>query len=337
MTSPSAADPAGMRIRPSRPDDEEGVVRLLADTLGWKVDERHRKLLSWKHRLNPFGVSPGWIAEDESGLAGFRTLMRWEFICGDSIVRAARAVDTATAPRAQGRGVFRALTLRAVSDLAAEGVACIFNTPNTSSAPGYLSMGWHAVGRLPISFRPSGLRTLPKLRGARAPGDLWSIPGSPGESAAEALAGADEVAKFLSSVSPRAALSGCYSTNITVEFLQWRYGKCPIGYRIWLAGNAMQDGIVIFRQRRRGTAMETVIAEVIFPGDCSARFIRHTCRELLKATRSDYAVALGSTRPRGWVPLSRSGPLLTWRPLQWSGEVPGLSSWSLSTGDIELF
>jgi len=337
MTSPTDAARPGISIRRLEPADEEAVLELLAVTLGWDIDDRHRQLFSWKHRLNLFGVSPGWVAEDESGLAGFRTLMRWEFISDGSIIRAARAVDTATAPHAQGRGVFRALTMRAVSDLTDEGVACIFNTPNTNSAPGYLSMGWQAIGRLPVSFRPSRPGTLAKLPGARAAGDLWSLPGCTGEDAAEVLAAADEVVQLLSSASAETQHADRISTNKTVSFLQWRYGQCPVGYRIWLGGASIAEGMVVFRLRRRGSAVEAVIADAVFPSDASARYIRRTCRHLLRESGADYAVALGSSRPQGWLPLGGRGPLLTWRPLEWSRGVPGLPSWKLGTGDIELF
>lgn len=338
MTPDSDPPPPGITIRVLKPADDEAVLALLAPTLGWEIDDRHRRLFAWKHRASPFGTSPGWIAEDEVGIAGFRTLMRWEFAWAGSVVRAVRAVDTATSHRAQGRGIFRALTMHAVSALANEGVACIFNTPNAKSAPGYFSMGWEEVGHVPISFRPSHLPALAKLPGARVAGDLWSLTGPGGEDASEILSSTKEVEELLASASgaARGGKSGI-RTNRTIDFLRWRYGQCPVGYRIWYEGASPAEGMVIFRSRRRGGAVELVIAESIFPPGTRARSVRRTYLHLLRKTGADYAVALGSSRPRGWIPLGSNGPLLTWRPLQWTGDAPTMSSWRLSTGDVELF
>ena len=73
--------------------------------------------------------------------------MRWEFQRGDEVFRCVRAVDTATHPDYQGRGLFTRLTKAALPELVADGVKFVFNTPNDQSRPGYLKMGWQAVGR----------------------------------------------------------------------------------------------------------------------------------------------------------------------------------------------
>ncbi len=41
-------------------------------------------------------------------MIGFRTFLRWEFEDAGRVVRAVRAVDTATHPDHRGRGIFRA-------------------------------------------------------------------------------------------------------------------------------------------------------------------------------------------------------------------------------------
>lgn len=59
-------------------------------------------------------------------VVGFRTMLRWNFAGPDDILRrAVRAVDTATHPAHQRRGIFRALT--------AEGVEFVFTTPNDNA------------------------------------------------------------------------------------------------------------------------------------------------------------------------------------------------------------
>src|SRR5205823_70862 len=123
---------------------------------------------------NPFGASPAWVALDGDRVIGFRTFMRWEFGHAGRVYRAVRAVDTATHPEYQGRGIFSQLTRAGLDAMHNDGVDYVFNTPNEQSRPGYLKMGWHLVGRLPVSVRVrspfSGLRVLR----ARVPADKWS-------------------------------------------------------------------------------------------------------------------------------------------------------------------
>ena len=308
-------------IRPASPEDDVAIVQLLCATLGWADDERHRALFRWKHRFNPFGESFGWVAEDELGLIGSRTFMRWTFSDDGRPVHAVRAVDTATHPRAQGRGVFRALTMRGVEEMTAAGVSWVFNTPNSQSAPGYLSMGWRSLGRLPLAVRPGRISSWPKLLSARRPGDLWSVPTSAGEDAAAVL----NDALLPDGPTP----SGRLCTFRSAAYLRWRYGQGPIAYRVALVGRQAQEGCVVFRHRRRGDAVEAVVTDILGPPQAT----RNALRSLKGA---DYTIALGPSRPRWWVPVPGKGPLLTCRPLA-DARPPEVREWDLSAGDIELF
>ncbi len=147
-----------------QPADEVQVLALIELALGRRPDPRNAAFFAWKHRENAFGPSPAWVAVDGNRIVGLRTLMRWEFETRDRPVRAVRAVDTATHPDHQGRGIFSALTRRAVDELRAEGVDFVFNTPNDKSRPGYLKMGWQPVGRLPTGLRPASITALPTDR-----------------------------------------------------------------------------------------------------------------------------------------------------------------------------
>jgi GNAT superfamily N-acetyltransferase len=319
------------RVRAARPEDRPAIVELLSRTLGWEDDGRHRALFDWKHRDNPFGVSPGWVAEDEAGVVGSRTLMRWRFQVDGETVTAVRAVDTATHPRAQGRGVFRTLTMRGVEELTAAGVDWVFNTPNDRSAPGYVAMGWRPLGHLPVVVRPSGPAALARLARARHPAELWSVPTPAGEPAAGVLADAAGVGELLDSQpsDPRVR------TERSPAYLQWRYGACPAGYRAVLAGPSPAAGVAVFRLRRRGPATEAVIGEVLAPGGApSVR--RRLWRAVLEGARPDYLIDLGRPPSLGWLPVPGNGPLLTWRPLV-RPDAPPIRRWALTAGDVELF
>ena len=117
-----------------------------------------------------------------------------------------RAVDTATHPEYQGRGIFTRLTHAALDELEREGVAFVFNTPNDQSRPGYLKMGWDVVGRLPVLVRPRSVRRALRMLRARTPAGRWSEPTAAGDPAADVLVDHDAVAALLASRPPTATL-----------------------------------------------------------------------------------------------------------------------------------
>ena len=98
----------------------------------------------------------------------FRTLLRWELAADGSTLHLVRAVDTATDPDYQGRGLFRRLTMEAVDELTADGVDAVFNTPNEQSRPGYLKMGWSVLGRPTLMVQPTSPVAQVRMARARA-------------------------------------------------------------------------------------------------------------------------------------------------------------------------
>ena len=80
--------------------------------------------------------------------------MRWQWQKGEQVYSTFRAVDTATHPNHQGKGVFKKLTLKALEIAKEQGDHFVFNTPNSKSKPGYLKMGWKEVNKLKIQLRP---------------------------------------------------------------------------------------------------------------------------------------------------------------------------------------
>jgi GNAT superfamily N-acetyltransferase len=309
-----------LTIRPSVSGDRAQVLAVAAMALGWADDERDREFFRWKHEENPAGPSPAWVAEDAGEVVAFRTFLRWSFRTGTERLEMGRAVDTATHPDYQGRGLFRRLTLQAVEDLTALGVDAIFNTPNEQSRPGYLKMGWHELGRPTIGMRPATLWRLPILRQARTAAEKWSEPCAIGEPAAQALQ--DPAVASLVAGLP---LTG-WSTARSTAYLAWRYRFEPLQYRAIEAGG----GLVIFRVRRRGPAREVAIVEWLAPRPDRAALGR------LVREAGDYAMGIGLGVTHGLLPLRRQGPIVTWRPLA-RPAVPPLGDLSFSLGDLELF
>lgn len=322
-----------LRIRPATMADRPAIIELCRASLGWVEEDPNEAFFSWKHDQNPFGASPSWVAVTPDGsLAGVRVFLRWAFTSPDGrSVSAVRAVDTATHPDWQGKGIFTRLTLGGLEQLADEGLDVVFNTPNDQSRPGYLKMGWSEVGRVPVALRVRSVTRAPRLVGARAAADLWSRPVDVALDASEALSAHDELQRLLDAVDTPRGLA----TARSVEYLQWRYSFEPLRYRALPLGDHLRDGLVLFRVRRRGTATELTICDVLAPRGASAR---SAIGYLLRRSDADYAIRChgpGSARD-GFVPASRLGPILTWRPVNRPG-VPSLSELSLTLGDVELF
>lgn len=313
----------GAEIREWTDDDEPAVLDLLSATMGWPRDADQAAFFRWKHRESPFGPSPGWVAEADGRIVGLRVFMRWQFTDGMRSYRAVRAVDTATHPDHQGRGVFRALTLHALEALEAEGVDFIFNTPNSRSGPGYRKMGWEEVGRLPLAIKVRSPLVLPRLARSRVPAERESLSTDVGVPAPVVLREAERL--------PRPEPAGALSTPRTQAFLSWRYGIERLRYRAWEPGSG---GAVVFRLRRRGRARELVVDDLLLPPHSEPTRV---VSRLVKRTGADHAIRIASPGSvEGQLAPPGLGPVLMWRGLG-QRDMPPLDRWRLAMGDVELF
>ena len=322
---------AAVTTRRASAADLPEILELARAALGWTdVDT---SFLEWKHLRNSFGESPMWVAEADRRVVGFRTFLRWEFTDrSGAVLHAVRAVDTATAPDFQGQGIFRRLTLGALDELRDDGVDFVFNTPNEKSLPGYLDMGWHQVGRLPVVVRPNRWHFPLAVIGARRAASRDAIDSSVGVPAADALRDHSAVEDLLSVVQRSSGIA----THRTPQHLVWRYGNPALGYRI-ACGGSLRDGCVVFRFRRRGAAAELVVCDVIVPQAAPTR-ARELLAAVAKERRADYLIRLACDQvaTRSFVPVPRAGPVLAYRPLD-DSLAPALHDWTLTMGDVELF
>jgi GNAT superfamily N-acetyltransferase len=321
-------------LRPVEATDRDAVVALLATSLRRGDDPRFDLLFAWKHEQNAFGPSVQIVAVDGEAIVGFRAFMRWRFEHRGRVLEAARAVDTATHPDYQGRGIFTRLTLRALELLHDEGVSFVFNTPNEQSRPGYLKMGWRMVGRPPIAVRPRSLMSAVRMAQSRAPAERWSEPSDVGADAAQFLHGEARVIDALLSSQP--AARGLRTVR-SPEYLSWRYGPEFLAYRVLPAAQGAEHGVVIFRVRRRGAAREVVLDEVLVP-DGDRRVATTLVKALAKRTSADSVIRIDgrALSADGFFRLPRQGPILTWRAVC-DAHMPALADWDLTMGDVELF
>lgn len=304
-------------VRPATDDDIAEIIDVATRALGWNPSDPNEAFFRWKHLENPAGRSPMWVAESGGDIAGFRSMMRWTYRDGDRTLRAVRAVDTATDPDHQRKGIFRLLTEAAVAELTADGTGFVFNTPNEKSRPGYLRMGWVDAGRLPAAFLPAGPASLLRLARARTAAEKWSLPltaGEPVGTVADDLAGANDGV----------------TTHRTAAHLRWRYGFEPLHYR------AIQtdDAIGVVRLRRRGPATEAVVADIASP---SAKATRKLFGAIRRLDGVDYLLTLATPpHPAPRLPtIPGLGPHLTLRDL--AEPAPAADRFRFSLGDIELF
>ena len=257
----------GLELRPLDPTDEAAVLRLLQSSLaGGPTGERTSDFFRWKHVDNPFGASLMLGAFDGARLVGVRLVMRWAFRVAGRRVTAGRMVDTATDPDYRGRGIFQQLTTVALTR-ARDDIELIFNTPNASSRPGYLKMGWQDVSVVATSFAP--VRPLRFARGSRsalqARGQETVF-----DSATDLPSLGDVLAAHEGDVSDllearRDAGGRRLATDADLAYLRWRYAAAPgLDYR---AVPVVRDGrlaaLGIGRVRPRGGLRELTLAEVL--------------------------------------------------------------------------
>lgn len=348
-------------VRSITPSDTGAVIGLINTSLGGgPAGGYSRDFFAWKHQDNPFGSSPGLVAVHEGRVVGVRLFLRWRLEAAGEPVLAVRAVDTATDPQFQGRGIFRRLTLELLEQLDAAGEAhLVFNTPNTNSRPGYLKMGWQPVGTLPVRLCPT--RPVSFLRGARgaAQNTAGAAPSQsqPGESstvtprlrACRFERAADvvrergaEIEELLGS----AAQTDRLHTARSLPYLRWRYADAPeLDYRaVPVESGGRLAGIAFGRMRHRGTLTEFTVGDLLVrAGDHRA------ARRLLAVTRragADHVAvhtAAGTEAHRvaagaGYFVVPRAGVGLVANPRR-DTPVPVLSpdSWRLSLGDLEVF
>jgi hypothetical protein len=197
--------------------------------------------------------------------------------------------------------------------------------------PGYLKMGWSKVGKAPVLARLGSVRALSRLGRARTAADLWSEPVDAGESAHATFLDDRGVTDLLATTSQ----PGKLTTDRSPAFFRWRYRFPALHYRAFPLGDSLSEGVIVFRVRRRGAAIEAAVCDVVAPH--GAR-LGVAFREIARQTGADYLLASASSvGPRaGFVPAVGLGPVLTWKPINRTG-IPAMSSLGLTLGDIELF
>lgn len=330
--------PVSIEIRPYSVHDQAKVLALLRVSLGEKsAQPRNEAWWRWKHEQSPFGESLRLCAWAGENLVGVRAFMPWRFASQNGDITVARAVDTATHPKHQGKGIFRALTMAAVDEAQQRGWHLVMNTPNGNSLPGYLKMGWQQGEPLKLYLSPvRPIRMLRRFLGgkqaARLPANL------PGQSAVEWLSSQ----RFLPPADKPALRP---QTVISKQYFQWRYCDCPHHfYRVIESTNAGKKMVAVYRCNTRRGAVEAIICELI--GVQTSDDLRRLLKPLRQHGGVDFLLAHFGPG-RAFASRSMLAGFITGGPLTMNFTTRALVgdnadfvspiNWRLSLGDIELF
>lgn len=332
-----------MHVRSARPHDKPAIIDLLRKSLGESTIPKSEVLWNWKHELNPFGPSYLLLAEEDNKIVGVRAFMRWEWQWQGRTYSAIRAVDTATDPAYQGRGIFKKLTLEQVAMCKNEGVSFVFNTPNTQSKPGYLKMGWVEQGKLPLKFkvlRPFSMAYLRVFKGNKSTEIVEHISPLP-----------EWGSKITTLVEQAVIKNEFLSTRIRPEYISWRYEKNPLFHYHYFTNHT--DFLIISRLKKHSFGCELRLVEFFLlntRGDAKSlsNEIGKQVKAFCKTHNVDFISVSGLQcslykdyfRWMGIIPIREMGPSITLRDLNMKEQFSTLldiKNWAYSLGDLELF
>jgi GNAT superfamily N-acetyltransferase len=327
-----------MEFRTAEDRDIPAIVALLKQSLGESLMPKSERYWRWKHVENPFGASPVLLCWENGELIGVRAFMRWEWTDRTHRYRAVRAVDTATHPAHQGKGIFKKLTLALVDACTQEGDHFVFNTPNEQSKPGYLKMGWTTAGRLPVKI--SVERPFHMLKNLLVPANGTS------EEENTSLAHYLDHPSLDVLLREHLAQIDKLSTLMSSTYLRWRYQAVPVA-RYVAAGaeeNGALTGLIIGRIKPSRLGRELRVTDCFLKKESDGKTLLGRLKESQKKWNVDYITVSGtpSAAAEKLFPFrikTTKGPIVTTRTLTLKdlGALTNFNQWSPALGDLELF
>jgi N-acetylglutamate synthase-like GNAT family acetyltransferase len=333
-----------MKIRNATTHDIPAIVALLKQSLGESLMPKSERYWKWKHIENPFGTSPVLLCEEADQLIGIRAFMRWKWTDKNRVYSAVRAVDTATHPAHQGKGIFKKLTLALVEQCKKDDDQFVFNTPNAQSKPGYLKMGWITAGKLPIRLSINSPFRIGKTLIRKSteenilPGPEYNVTNyltHPG------------LSRLLNQIKEEG--EGLH-TEYSVRYLDWRYRDVPVAsYLAFGEANANDlSGLVIARVKQTRLGRELRITDCFLGKQGPIKSLKQQIAQCVSDLKIDYTTIAGTAMTGNTVrvlpglnifPKLPVGPAVTVRSLQLEdlGLFHNFAGWSPSFGDLELF
>ncbi|WP_051201427.1 GNAT family N-acetyltransferase [Christiangramia portivictoriae] len=315
-----------MDIREATDEDIPEILEVLKASLGETSSKKSEEVWRYKHIDNPFGRSLVLVAIEGSKIIGVRAFMRWKWQKTDEVLSVFRAVDTATHPKHQGKGVFKKLTLKALEIAKQNGDHFVFNTPNEQSKPGYIKMGWEEVAKIKVRIKP--INPI-----------YWRYSNVTDQFAKDIEFTEISFQHLTEERNAQMKSSGKFFTPKTPEYFKWRYENNTLqDYIIKATDDIYIAGYVKTHSKFR----ELRIVEAITLSALSVKSIKITIDKLAK----DFGVQFVSFAPSENLKFFNSfsgkfGPVLTVKEInlidnQKKGLL-NLNNWIYSLGDLELF
>jgi predicted N-acetyltransferase YhbS len=312
-----------MQIREATEQDIPEILEVLKASLGETSSKKTEAVWRYKHVENPFGKSLDLVALENDEIIGIRALMRWKWQMGDQVFSTYRAVDTATHPDHQGKGVFKKLTLKAIEIAKENGNDFIFNTPNTQSLPGYLKMGWEEVNKLRIRIDPVNPLNWLGNKSLK----FYELNNNSSDA---------QLARLVSKYNKLKAEENKLFTLKSPQYLYWRYENNPLQkYEV----KADEDFYLAGYIKQHKYFKELRIAEHVFSNDIGREKINNAIKEFSKKFGAQLITSADLNCGRGFS--GNYGPVLTLRNVNLKSklnqELLQLNKWSYTLGDLELF
>jgi hypothetical protein len=269
--------------------------------------------------------------------------MQWQWKWKDATYKAIRAVDTATHPDHQGKGIFKKLTLQQLELCKQQGVHFVFNTPNDQSRPGYLKMGWVQQGRMPL-----------KLKVLNPLGLAYALAFKKGKTASST-----EDPTPVQTWDPRVFdLMNKYegktdhlNTVLSSSYIRWRYAENPLfrynyftDYENFLLIGRIKPhsftrelrlvDCMLFNNASSNRRINSQISKVVLP------YCKQNKIQIISFSGQQYQTYRSALNWMGIIPVQNRGPIVTLRDLNMNEKFPELleiKNWGYSLGDLELF
>lgn len=314
-----------MEVNNATHNDLPEMISLLKKSLGEGLIPKSEEYFIWKHEKNPFGSSKILLAKEGGKIIGLRAFMKWQWRNKNEVIPAVRAVDTATDPDFQGKGIFKKLTLQAVEECKSEGFGLVFNSPNENSRPGYLKMGWMDEGRMPL------------LLGV---GSLMQAFYSENKN--------ERIYKEFSAEREFKKLDNNYIfpvndkqiyTALSGDYLKWRFQDCPI---VNYGAVVEKDFGIVFRLKKLNRFNELRICEIWQNEGSKKHELKKALNKIIRMAKpimvSCAPSALINNKLGLFGPFLK-GPITTIRPLAITSldQFKNFKSWQPSIGSMELF
>jgi GNAT superfamily N-acetyltransferase len=311
-----------MIIRKATSEDIPAIVKLLQLSLGEGLIKKTAEIWNFKHDSNPFGNSYVLLGFEGDILVGVRAFMKWRWQLGSQSYTAYRAVDTATHPDFQGKGIFKKLTLQALDAIQKEGETFVFNTPNDNSRPGYLKMGWKIVDKIELAVVPVPLYIFSFFNKANIQNAISST----------------QLNLICEGNNTQLSNKNLLFTPKSAAYLKWRYQENPL--QDYVVFSTDDWYIALYIKKHRFFNELRVVESICLDLSKSRKKMQ---KEILRFAFQNKCVLITTSNKDlfGFKLYGKFGPKLTIRTLTkdffFTKSVYTIQNWCYSLGDLELF